>query len=580
MFGTAASLNMADRFTLRYVRGMGLAGIDESVSFDPQSYRLWLEVRGMDNLCESYQESTVKVTAEVLGAVVGQAERADITMPSDASTAGQTTLEDAYIAMTDPAALRVATNLAVNRNHLVVRWNGTVAVAQDASLAKVFTQYVGSYHAQDVVHLDITDEGCNSNVGLYTNVVARGGLTQREGWCTAELDACGPESFIMGSANTDANRDAIQLYWRPMIASDGVENNNMYDLYVVVSEKQCKGPASELVSKEKAQAWWDGSWMNGAAPSHQLTISARSNLPPKAQCAEGEALIDVPDANRYECGAPTELVMDRDGTVSPDRFQKMARMSAEDLVLAVGAPEKLFGDILDWDSTTKKPSFGPKAEYNTVIPYEFAINELMTPHGFTRNLRYQYMEAPDGVSDPNQLMYKVQKYPNIDDKTGYMYLGKYNVEQVLNIAVEDGIPWYYGAQLVCTGKAFWGTPNQGNAPKCYTHGSSASRGGTSKVIYRRDEATAWMVEYWLTSEIKPTLRDGTLWRRDVTVRIDTMSTKVDEWSKGKLNWGAWSKNDQSAMLTRLNAALDTSVVADQGVVKLLSMEEVAALGPK
>lgn len=285
--------------------------------------------------------------------------------------------------------------------------------------------------------------------------------------------------------------------------------------------------------------------------------------------------------------------MNLDGTVkSPATgFHRMGRTSTEDLVAMVGAPERVFGDIIDWEVTTKKPRFGPKATYNTVLPYELSISEVKESHGFVRNLRYQYMENPDSVEDTDNLMYGNPKYGNLDPKTGYLYLGKYDAEQVLTIRIEDGVPFYNGGTYTCLGKPFYGpttNPTVGStaayAPKCFAFGESVSwKPDITTIIYRRDgtDGSKRQVEYWVTSSVKANLRAGTLWRRDLQVRVDAMYTNPNKWmEKESYDWGGWSKTDQTAMLTRLNGAVDSSVIADQGECTILSMEETAQLGPR
>ena len=89
------------------------------------------------------------------------------------------------------------------------------------------------------------------------------------------------------------------------------------------------------------------------------------------------------------------------------------------------------------------------------------------------------------------------------------------------------------------------------------------------------------VDYWLSSAIKPGNLGGRFLRRDYNIMVKAMKTYDDfKNSARRESWrfGAYSKDDQAAMLVKLNAALDTSSATEtenKGQVEFISMEDTA-----
>lgn len=580
MFGHALQSHLADRVKLRYVKEGAWA-------------HMWVTVDGYEKPCGSAAEQKqhrVVVVPTVTSAELLQRVPpvpGDGSMPADAEVADVISLKDATDTVTDKDNLLAAANLAANRKIFEVAWNGTVQVVDEPDANTRFTQYVGTYLSQDVIHLDIQDAGCNSNVGLYANVVSRWGMAQ-EGHCSADRGACGPESFILGSAHPNLVRESVQLYWRPIDDQNGDAKQDIYDLYVGVVEKQCSIPASARTNVAAATEWWKSSWMKGLPPKHKMTISVRTLHPPprNLQCPPGQS-IKINADTKYVCGNAIDLVLKADGSPqSPAGFQRMARVSAEDIVLAAPMPATTWGDIIDWVSKDKAPKFGPRATDNTVLPYEMTLTETINPHAFRRQFHYQYMEVADGVYDPDNLVYGNPKYPALDAATGYLYLGRFQIEQVVQIDMSDKMPMGFGQSFTCIGKPTWGTPKANSAsrkPKCFMYGAAVSDLGTKTIIYNMVDADKGkrQVDYWLASASeywKPA--EGRTWRRDLHITTKAMSTGFSpgQYFEGvtPMLWPKWTKIEQSENLALLNEAVDwkNNMDMDVGVVEVLSFEGV------
>jgi len=105
---------------------------------------------------------------------------------------------------------------------------------------------LGKFQIQDVVHIDVSDKGCKSNVGISYNVVGR--------WGTKQYGNA-PEAFFFGTANSIPS-SKIALYW----IHDDTENG--YYLYVGVKNfpSECKAGGKAL-----------------DAADHTLTVRVRSS---------------------------------------------------------------------------------------------------------------------------------------------------------------------------------------------------------------------------------------------------------------------------------------------------------------
>lgn len=266
----------------------------------------------------------------------------------------------------------------------------------------------------------------------------------------------------------------------------------------------------------------------------------------------------------------------------------MKRTSAEDLARAVPSEPVKYGDIRDWNVETKQPEFGPAQAATTVIPYEFTVSEMVSAHSLTRNVHYQYIELKDGISDPTNMMYGTGgKCPNCDVRTGYMYLGRFKAEQVVNIDLQDVMPWAFGQSFVCSAKSFWGGTNAWQTaykrPKCFSYGTAAYRDDTTKIIFRADtdDNGKRNVDYWLSTAIKPNMRDNQAFRRDYHLSIRAIATEEVGAIKAMWLWGKFSKADQAEILANLNDALNDGITDKaQGVIDIISMEDAGnAAGP-
>jgi len=91
--------------------------------------------------------------------------------------------------------------------------------------------YIGTFNAWEVVHLDVSDNGCQSTTGIFFNIVARWGLDDKN--CADTLDPtsekCAPEAFMFGTAH-DTAAGLINPYWFPIPGKQ-----TQYELYVGVS---------------------------------------------------------------------------------------------------------------------------------------------------------------------------------------------------------------------------------------------------------------------------------------------------------------------------------------------------------
>lgn len=578
-FGSALDqIYMQDKIGFKYQKVGGNAHI-------------WMTYKPKEGSCEKAEEKTNTITVYPIiysDRVTNPDGDGPVAVPKSTSTDESPVVDIDIVSLQDTIGnlankedLRSAAALAVGQRMYREDWEGTVALVQEPEEAKQFTKYIGTFSVEEVVHIDATDTGCNSNVGIYANVVSR--------WAGT------PESFIMGSASADAVRDAIQLYWRaspnPKDAAGG--SAKYYDLYVGVTEKQCAIPFQFREDKAAATKWWkEESWMKGAQPKHVLAVTVRrSGKTPGAErkdgtfrCADDDAYLQTQEGP-WTCGRPQELRLKFDGSVqSPGEFSQMTRISAEDIAQSTMSMPAKYGDIRDWDSVAKAPIWGPNALTNTILPYEFTVSELVSLHDVTRNFHYQYIEKIDGIDDPNGLMYTPNKCANCDKQTGYMYLGKFHAEQVVEIDFADIAPWAFGGSIRCTGKPWWGKATTQSVvwrrPECFTYGTAAFRPDTMTIVYKRLDqgGSQRLIEYWLASGIKPTsLREGTVWRRDYQIKtraVVVAAYKSMGLTLDTLRFGKFAKTDQGVMLADLNDALDPDVTdKDQGTINFVSMED-------
>jgi len=578
---------------------------------------IWLTTKPRTGACEKEQTNTLKVWASIDSN--SEAARAqppfqdeppmmdDGGATYEREVCGSSTdvtypLEEVEIvSLTDTLAnlvsedgLRDAAALAVGKQIFRVKWEGSFqSPLQEPEDKQMFTKYIGTFKADEVVHIDATDTGCGTNVGIYANVVSRNMYSEKQT----------PESFIMGTAVKDGTRDALQLYWRasPNPNVESGADKTWYDLYVGVVEQQCPIPKEFREDKTAATQWWKDSYFKGTQPQHLMELTVKrsgkapallirvANTPVSCDIDEAYVQQKVGEKLTWVCSTPQELKLKEDGSVqSPGDFELMSRISAEDIALAALSEPQIFGHIVNWDAALKAPKFGATHSANTVLPYETTITEKVSAHGITRNFHYQYIELPDGISDPDGMMYAGGKCRNCDDRTGYMYLGKFNAEQIVHIDFADISPWAFGQSIICTGKPFYGKVTNAQqvswkAPKCFTSGSGKIRQDLMTVVYAADLDDKFnrAVNYWLASAAKPSLRSTQVMRRDYKIQVKTMPT-LKEFEKAASksdNWrfGQYSKADQTATLGKLNAALDRSAtLTNTGVLEFISMEDTAA----
>ena len=576
----ASGVFLTDRIKIRYVRENGW-------------FHIWVTVAGVESECnygdgpdgeQKPHKVTILPTVTSSELLVSNVPAIPDGMPEDAEVADVVSMQDASDTVLKMDNVLAAANLAVNRNIFEVKWNGTMQMIDEPDANARFTQYIGTYGSDDVVHVDIQDVGCNTNVGIYANIVARWGLRQ-DGYCAVENANCAPESFILGSAHPDETRDSIQLYWRPINDRDGFLKQDVFDLYVGVVEKQCGVPAAERTDLATATAWWQSSYLRGLPPKHTMTISVRSlKGPPRGiRCAQGEA-VRITAEDKYVCSKPDALILKTDGSPqSPYGFQKMARISAEDIAKHAPSEPKVYGNIKDWDAATKSPVFGASATANTVLPYEMTVRETIYPHAFQRQFHYQFIEKTAGVFDPDNLMYGNSRYSSLDAKTGYLYLGTYDIEQVVQIDISDVMPSSFGQSITCMGKPMWGTKKAMGTyrrPKCFMYGSAVRNQGGQNIVYNMVESDTAKreVDYWIASAFGVPVPTGKTWRRDMYVTTKALFTEDAVASTKTLYWPKWSKEEQAANLVALNEAVDweNNMGQDLGVLDILSMEEVDA----
>jgi len=214
MFGTAAKDTSMDGIQLYW------QAVDEHPSF----YWLWLQVNGPASACKAASNNAVTVNTKVSTPFLEYDNVPKITakylQPTDTlrKQVKRISIEDIARKL-DPESpeLRSTIQSAFNMQVFdkdVYRTNYEKGkTSDDLALLK----YLGKFKVQSVVHIDVSDAGMSSDIGIFFNVVARWGVA----------GASTPESYMFGAANDNA-ASHVSLKFKAI-------SNVEYELYLAVT---------------------------------------------------------------------------------------------------------------------------------------------------------------------------------------------------------------------------------------------------------------------------------------------------------------------------------------------------------
>lgn len=505
------------------------------------SYDMWVYVKGKPEPCGDSDFTNATLSTRVVSStplVVPEEGPATLDL-TDAETrrVPVVSLEDiATLLDGDPTTVPAATEDKLYGDLLSNFKSGVSSVSGGVDTAlkynctpdggaprETVTKWLGLFHVADVVHMDVSDKGWGSNTGAYINIVGRDGLTtkNRERNCAdPDSDACpAPEAFLIGTPpRLDHIWDGIQLYWKVYDASkagDGSrEQAGLYHLYLgVTAPRSCQVPWSLRSKAGYSYATVGKEWAKGKNFEHTLTVSLRRMF--------------VPGAKADAATAPALALDPATGEPKGAGFNRMRRISAaaeyENAKSLLPRRTRQYGG---WkDQPASDPIFKWPGHYNpaavggrpadgspgsvmpNLLPYRSILKE--SPGFFRREFDLRFRADKSGVvwppkDVPGMVKYgclsraedgtcpegSATAYPNVDERYGYQYLGRYGSEQVLEIDVEDRMTWKFGNHFTCLsanhfqsdkGPLYGPLAGQRHMPVCFLLGSAGWRTEGGKV---------------------------------------------------------------------------------------------------
>jgi len=275
MFGTAAPASAIDGVQLYW----------QAVDEHPNFYWLWLQINGPVSMCKAASNNAVTVNTKVSTPFLEYDSPPKVAskflQPSDKlrKQVKRISIEDVASKL-DPespelrATIQDAFNMQVFDKQTYNTNYESGKTEEDVALLK----YLGKFKVQSVVHIDVSDAGFGSDVGIFFNVVARWGLAGKST----------PESYMFGAANEKA-ASHVTLKFKAV-------SNAEYELYLAINHFTGTGASKGRVN---ACANTDGSDRCDYLP-HVASVTLRSSAKlvdaePSCKAADGKGCTGIMD---------------------------------------------------------------------------------------------------------------------------------------------------------------------------------------------------------------------------------------------------------------------------------------------
>jgi hypothetical protein len=334
--------------------------------------------------------------------------------------------------MTTPGSpkMNAVVQAALNqRTFLPFKYNSNFAAGSETKGEALM--YIGTFNAWEVIHLDVSDNGCQSTTGIFFNIVARWGLDGAK--CQDTLDPnsdyCAPEAFMFGTAHNTAAGN-IKPYW---VAIDGKQT--LYELYIGVTNfNQCGDDESR---------------------PHTLLASVRSSGPLKGDYDTATGVWNN-KGQGAGVGAGCDSYAGKDAPItncgnSRSKLSAIAVMSIEDAATAVAKTAPNEQMLMD------------KFDSKAITGMTVKMTDYGTQNKKVLNIRYVANDAETADKD-NEWAIQVP-------------LGLMKTFQPLHITVQDiGAGSGIGHSYTCVAKQQAGS-SAGQAkwfPECFYFGSAAA----------------------------------------------------------------------------------------------------------